>query len=294
MLSLPCAYFQFKGARVLIMGFFDEWLKKDSDYVLATEYVEQLARQYDSGIKATASYLLWESGFSPTLYFKQPNGEFIRDKTLYEEEHNYDEAPYEFFTHIINNISEYKYTSFETDAKHIALRYADRYFYKDELPIIDTPEIELALQEHQVIRDDELFHQLEQAKAKIDILEKEQSTGSFMMGTPEVTSCEPKTDRERVIELEKELAEVKAELKEYKDVPTDDKDLAPNSQAKVACMLYAILKTHDYDLSPPMGKGLANDLIVNASQVQGTPVTKNFVAEWLKRANQAKINCSKK
>ena len=143
-----------------------------------------------------------------------------------------------------------------------------------------------------------ITQQLADEKRKVAqlIAEKEQaqSTGSFMMGTPEVTSCEPKTDKERVIELEKELAEVKAELKEYKDVPTDDKELAPNSQTKVACMLYAILKTHDYDLSPPMGKGLANDLIVNASQVQGTPVTKNFVAEWLKRANQAKINCSKK
>ncbi|MGP5271772.1 hypothetical protein ACTXLK_00385 [Psychrobacter faecalis] len=143
-----------------------------------------------------------------------------------------------------------------------------------------------------------ITQQLADEKRKVAqlIAEKEQaqSTGSFMMGTPEVTSCEPKTDKERVIELEKEVAAVTAELKEYKDVPTDDKELAPNSQTKVACMLYAILKTHDYDLSPPMGKGLANDLIVNASQVQGTPVTKNFVAEWLKRANQAKINCSKK
>ena len=95
----------------------------------------------------------------------------------------------------------------------------------------------------------------------------------------------------RISELENQLAQAKAELA---GKPSEDKELAPNSQTKVACMLYAILKTHDYDLSPPMGKGLANDLIVNASQVQGTPVTKNFVAEWLKRANQAKINCSKK
>ena len=89
-------------------------------------------------------------------------------------------------------------------------------------------------------------------------------------------------------------ADLNEQLKSQAAAPADDKMLAPNSQTKVACMLYAILKTHDYDLSPPMGKGLANDLIVNASQVQGTPVTKNFVAEWLKRANQAKINCSKK
>ncbi|WP_348548693.1 hypothetical protein AADH33_09050 [Psychrobacter sp. KFRI-CH2-11] len=142
-----------------------------------------------------------------------------------------------------------------------------------------------------------LLFPIEQVKVYIsskssDVLDEPATIGTF--GTPALIQCEPKTDKERVIELEKELAEVKAELKEYKDVPTDDKELAPNSQTKVACMLYAILKTHDYDLSPPMGKGLANDLIVNASQVQGTPVTKNFVAEWLKRANRAKINCSKK
>lgn len=95
----------------------------------------------------------------------------------------------------------------------------------------------------------------------------------------------------RILELENKLAQAKADLA---DKPADDKELAPNSQTKVACMLYAILKEHDYDLSPPMGKGLANDLIVTASQSHGTPVTKNFVADWLKRANQAKINCSKK
>lgn len=95
----------------------------------------------------------------------------------------------------------------------------------------------------------------------------------------------------RISELENQLAQAKAELA---GKPSEDKELKPNSQSGVARMLYAILMEHNYDLSPPMGKGLANDLIVNASQVQGTPVTKNFVAEWLKRANQAKINCSKK
>lgn len=97
--------------------------------------------------------------------------------------------------------------------------------------------------------------------------------------------------------LKEQLSNVNAELAKsaasHKN-NDDDKELAPNSQTKVACMLYAILTEHDYDLSPPMGKGVANDLIVNASQVHGTPVTKNFVANWLKRANQAKINCSKK
>ena len=99
---------------------------------------------------------------------------------------------------------------------------------------------------------------------------------------------------QQVKQADIEKAELIEQLSSQATAPADDKMLAPNSQTKVACMLYAILKTHDYDLSPPMGKGLANDLIVNASQVHGTPVTKNFVADWLKRANQAKINCSKK
>ncbi|MBP6495317.1 MAG: hypothetical protein KA291_02195 [Psychrobacter sp.] len=106
------------------------------------------------------------------------------------------------------------------------------------------------------------------------------------------SEIEELTEKNKKADIEK--AELIEQLKSQAAAPDDDKELKPNSQSGVARMLYAILMEHNYDLSPPMGKGLANDLIVNASQVQGTPVTKNFVAEWLKRANQAKINCSKK
>lgn len=134
--------------------------------------------------------------------------------------------------------------------------------------------------------------------SKVDIFE---AIITDKIPAPTVTQTEPPNNSQlikelaaakaQITDLESQLSQAKAELAA---APTDDKMLAYNSQTKVACMLYAILKTHDYDLSPPMGKGLANDLIVNASQVHGTPVTKNFVADWLKRANQAKINCSKK
>lgn len=100
-------------------------------------------------------------------------------------------------------------------------------------------------------------------------------------------------DKERVVELEKELAAVKAELIEQTGTLANDKELAPNSQSGVARMLYAILTEHSYDLSPPQGKGLANDLIVTASKDHKTPVTRNFVSSWLIRARQAKIDNTK-
>lgn len=96
-----------------------------------------------------------------------------------------------------------------------------------------------------------------------------------------------------IAELETELAQVKAQVEKQADTPTDDKELPSNSQAGVARMLYAILTEHDYDLSPQKGKGVANDLIVNASNNHGTSVTRNFVADWLIRAREAKINNTK-
>ena len=94
----------------------------------------------------------------------------------------------------------------------------------------------------------------------------------------------------KIEELGSQLAQVEAELA---DKPTDDKDLAPNSQAKVTHMLYAILKEHRYDLSPPKGKGVANDQIVAASRSHKSPVTRNFVANWLERVHQLDIDLKK-
>lgn len=93
--------------------------------------------------------------------------------------------------------------------------------------------------------------------------------------------------------LETEIAELKVQLDLQTIALTNNKELAPNSQSGVARMLYAILTEHSYDLSPLQGKGLANDLIVTASKDHKTPVTRNFVASWLIRARQAKIDNAK-
>lgn len=51
----------------------------------------------------------------------------------------------------------------------------------------------------------ELTKKLEVAETKLATNEQAQSTGSFTMGTPSVKSCKPKTDKERLIELEQKL-----------------------------------------------------------------------------------------
>ncbi|MGO2214177.1 coiled-coil domain-containing protein [Psychrobacter alimentarius] len=143
--------------------------------------------------------------------------------------------------------------------------------------------------------DSELLAKLENAQTDNDKLTARLNTAidTYRQNKSEITELKAQLDKANAdsAELKEQLSKANATLA---NMPADDKELAPNSQTKVACMLYAILKEHDYDLSPPMGKGLANDLIVTASQSHGTPVTKNFVADWLKRANQAKINCTKK
>lgn len=117
---------------------------------------------------------------------------------------------------------------------------------------------------------------------------------------PTVTQTQPPNNEQlikrltaanaKIAELENQLAQANAALA---DKPADDKELAPNSQVKVTHMLYAILKEHGYDLSPPKGKGVANDQIVAASQTYKSPVTRNFVANWLERAHQLDIDLNK-
>ena len=102
-----------------------------------------------------------------------------------------------------------------------------------------------------------------------------------------------------VQQLIKEVADANAKIKQQEgeikklngqlNKQSDDKELRPNSQTKVAHMLYAILKEHNYDLSPPKGKGTTNDQIVAASQTYKRPITKNFVANWLQRLHEIDI-----
>ncbi|MDE0844091.1 MAG: hypothetical protein OSA85_08550 [Psychrobacter pacificensis] len=185
-----------------------------------------------------------------------------------------------------NNIEDARLTHIDADEIRFSKREVDSYIAS----LTNTSQDDTPAQ-----NDSELLIKLESAQTENDKLNARLNKASEIYRQNQSEIKELKSQLEKAnadrAELEEQLNKANAALA---DKPADDKELAPNSQTKVACMLYAILKEHDYDLSPPMGKGLANDLIVTASQSHGTPVTKNFVADWLKRANQAKINCTKK
>lgn len=93
----------------------------------------------------------------------------------------------------------------------------------------------------------------------------------------------------RISELEAENSQLKEQIALRK--PSEDKELTYKSQMAVARLVYTLLAVLEYDISSHKGK--TNDLIVNASNLQGTPVTKGFVSQWLKLASQAKSDSTK-
>lgn len=97
--------------------------------------------------------------------------------------------------------------------------------------------------------------------------------------------------KDTIEQQEQDIKKLNDQLKVQTEKTTEDKTLPYNSQMSVARMLYAILKEHNYDLSATKGK--ANSLIEKASQLHGTPVTRNFIAQWIELANQAKSDSTK-
>ncbi|MEZ7502909.1 hypothetical protein QO189_10545 [Psychrobacter sp. Arc29] len=142
--------------------------------------------------------------------------------------------------------------------------------------------------------DSELLAKLESTQADNDKLNARLNKASeiYRQNKSKIEELEAQLEKENAdsAELKEQLNKANAALA---DKPADDKELAPNSQAKVTHMLYAILKEHRYDLSPPKGKGVANDQIVAASRSHKSPVTRNFVANWLERVHQLDIDLNK-
>lgn len=161
--------------------------------------------------------------------------------------------------------------------------------YSDIINKTDSEYYALPQSTQQAIRD--YIAEPEQVSADAE------ATGSFQMGTPTIAHGEPKT-YEQVVEA---LTAANAEIRQHKqtinrlsdqvDKSSEDKMLPYNSQISVAKMLYAILTEHNYDLSATRGK--ANSLIEKASQLHGTSVTRNFIAQWIDLANQAKNDSTK-
>ena len=144
------------------------------------------------------------------------------------------------------------------------------------------------------IQDELAAEKLKNAQLVAD-KETSQVTGSFMMGVPKVEHGKKKTYEELIKNLataNNEIAELKNQLAQAKagiaDKPFDDKELAPNSEAKVAKLIYTLLSELKYELTLG-GKGNANLLIENASKNLNTPLSPNFIAYWLKKAYQLQI-----
>ena len=137
---------------------------------------------------------------------------------------------------------------------------------------------------------------IEQVKAYIsskcsDVLDKSATLGSF--GNLEIKHGKPKTDKERVIELEKELAAVKAELKEQTDALANDKHLTTRSQNLAAKIILALLDISGLDKeSPPYqydDLSSNNSLIHDQIEANGMSVGKQKIGHWLDLAiNQTK------
>lgn len=102
------------------------------------------------------------------------------------------------------------------------------------------------------------------------------------------TTQDAEKSKKLITELQSELAQVKAQLNERTDTPADDKELPPNSEAKVAKLVYTLLTELKYELTLG-GKGNTNLLIENTSKNLNTPLSPNFIAHWLKKAYQLQI-----
>lgn len=109
---------------------------------------------------------------------------------------------------------------------------------------------------------------------------------------PTITQTEPKSDKERIVELESKITELTAQLEQQAAPPADDKKLAANTDAKVAKLIYTLLAEHRYRLTPK-GKGKSNLVILAATKKHlKAPLCENFIAGWLEKAYQLDIEAS--
>jgi len=308
---------------VRIMGYFDELEREFHEgYIDSVRYLDLIAKQHDSTIKATAHYLLYSDSCS-TL-----NNIFYIEDGLYRvADPDTDEPPVivEFFQSAMS-----MHTSEKSVLSEFKKIYKGLYFDNTELPIHITEQIEqqsninIKKDNNDYIHSSSIDYQKRVAELEQQLAD-EKSNSSVISGRLKTEQSESKTNGQMIKEFEDRIKKIEVEnhdlnnrlntarniytqqqnkIKNLKQAESDndqlrlnsldnDKELTPKSQAKVACMLYAILKENDYDLSPPMGKGLTNDLIVTASKNHKTPITRNFVANWLKRVYQLDIDTNK-
>lgn len=229
---------------------------------------------------------------TPSVLKDGANLRIIQSYYSYYLLHDKDELPIYDDDNKYKNIVGSKFTSIEfgDDIAPSIVELSDLKFPKADLDkLFNEKSSEL-----KSVKDELADVKAQNAKLVADI-EENKTTGSFSMGTPTVAHGEPKTNEQltealktannQIADLKSQLAQAKSELA---DKPVDDKKLAPNSEAKVAKLIYTILSELKYELTLG-GKGNTNLLIENASKNFNTPLSPNFIAYWLKKAYQLKI-----
>ena len=118
------------------MGLFDEWqAQKDSQYLLAVDYLEQLAKRHDSTIEATANYLIHCDSLKE-IYEKSDNGEYYPayEPTCYGYYDNDTSPPRIQFLESAKANTD---TTGKILSKDFYRMWDNNYFKKSELPAIE-------------------------------------------------------------------------------------------------------------------------------------------------------------
>ena len=121
------------------MGLFDEWqAQKDSQYILAVDYLEQLAKRHDSTIEATANYLIHCDSLKE-IYEKSDNGEYYPayEPTGYGYYDNDTPPPRIQFLESAKANTD---TTGKILSKDFYRMWDNNYFKKSELPAIEPVE----------------------------------------------------------------------------------------------------------------------------------------------------------
>ena len=119
-----------------MMGTFDEWqAQKDSQYLLAVDYLEQLAKRHDSTIEATANYLIHCDSLKE-IYEKSDNGEYYPayEPTGYGYYDNDTSPPRIQFLESAKANTD---TTGKILSKDFYRMWDNNYFKKSELPAIE-------------------------------------------------------------------------------------------------------------------------------------------------------------
>ena len=122
-----------------MMGTFDEWqAQKDSQYILAVDYLEQLAKRHDSTIEATANHLIHCDSLKE-IYEKSDNGEYYPayEPTGYGYYDNDTSPPRIQFLESAKANTD---TTGKILSKDFYRMWDNNYFKKSELPAIEPVE----------------------------------------------------------------------------------------------------------------------------------------------------------